>query len=557
MISQKAKNIWFNIALWMVFLIGIFLRVVIIFKHEFLWFDELNTYFISKQAFPVGVIRTLLERDFHLPLFYLLLHIWIRIFGSTDLILRTLPATLGILTLFAAYFTGKELGGRRCGLITLTFFAVNSGLIYVSQEVRFYSLLALLSTLVSFFLVRINKNPSKFDYLGLAVINLCIVYTFTTGLLFVVTEILLFLLYLKDDADKFKKFFITSLITAFFCLPALLIFKYFYTKNANLLFSYFDYYIFKIHYLSNVINSINGFMPPFYLLPELITQMFWPLMLISAGIFWGCAFKAISKDKFILTIFLIGLIPFSIEVYLAMLNQYTLIFNHSILSVVCFIISASYGLSKLQSKKLIYVLLVIFIYVNTCTLDLPFNVFSGTRGYDAYLNLIYKKMQANHLNDQDAIIYLPYGEKALLTKYPFWNQIVNMPINDYSLNNRDALRMIFDDDFVNKLTRQNSRRKLYPYLHSKETTPQFREFMHKNVIDKVPTGRYVFFIIPEYIEYTSGSMFPDKEHLNTFHIWKKVAYDIFALLMDKGRFEMVDAIKIHESKLYIYKKVRP
>lgn len=133
-----------RIALGLIVLLGIALRAYS--NGTSLWFDETMTYWLGVPSFSVGyhLVRT---TDVHSPLYYWLLKPFIAM-GGSEWLLR-LPATIsGIASILLAWWIGKELFGRRAGLIAGLLFAVAPMQIYYSTEVRPYETLVVLSLLV-------------------------------------------------------------------------------------------------------------------------------------------------------------------------------------------------------------------------------------------------------------------------------------------------------------------------------------------------------------------------------------------------------------------------
>src|ERR1035441_7805395 len=65
-----------------------------------MWLDEALTVNIARQ--PLHLIPGLLRHDGAPPLYYVLLHFWMKLFGTGDLGARSLSGVLGVLTLPAA-----------------------------------------------------------------------------------------------------------------------------------------------------------------------------------------------------------------------------------------------------------------------------------------------------------------------------------------------------------------------------------------------------------------------------------------------------------------------
>jgi hypothetical protein len=81
----------------------------------------------------------------HPPLFFLLLHFWVRL-GSSEFFLRLLPVAAGGAFLWVAYRWALVLLDRSAALMTLVLLSFSPALVSLSAEVRDYSLLLLLMT---------------------------------------------------------------------------------------------------------------------------------------------------------------------------------------------------------------------------------------------------------------------------------------------------------------------------------------------------------------------------------------------------------------------------
>lgn len=91
--------------------------------------------------------------DFQPPLFYFLIHFWLKL-GRSEIFLRLPSVFFGITTIYLVYLLAKRLFDEKVGLLSALFLAFAPYHIYYSQEVRMYSLLAFLGTLSTYFLWR-------------------------------------------------------------------------------------------------------------------------------------------------------------------------------------------------------------------------------------------------------------------------------------------------------------------------------------------------------------------------------------------------------------------
>src|SRR4051812_1987481 len=88
------------------------------------------------------------------PLYYALAWIWTQLTGTGPWGLRSLSALAGVATIPVAYLIGRELRGRRTGLVAAALVAVNPMLIWYSQEARAYALLVFFCALSLLYCVR-------------------------------------------------------------------------------------------------------------------------------------------------------------------------------------------------------------------------------------------------------------------------------------------------------------------------------------------------------------------------------------------------------------------
>ena len=107
------------------------------------WIDEGISVGISSH--PLSRLPSLLRRDGSPPLFYVILHFWIRMFGSSQIATHTLPLLVSLATIPVAYWAGRELFDRRAGLAAAGLMATNPFLNWYATETRMYTLVILLS----------------------------------------------------------------------------------------------------------------------------------------------------------------------------------------------------------------------------------------------------------------------------------------------------------------------------------------------------------------------------------------------------------------------------
>ena len=148
--------------------LGVVLRSLWIGKRE-LWYDEVLSVLIASGQrraytftenipFPLKNFSGLLDispqqsvadsaesvirstvGDAHPPLFYLGEHFWMRLFGSSEIALRSLVMLVSLITLLLAYGLGRRVLGRQGGLLFTALLALNPFFFTHSLNLRMYA----------------------------------------------------------------------------------------------------------------------------------------------------------------------------------------------------------------------------------------------------------------------------------------------------------------------------------------------------------------------------------------------------------------------------------
>jgi 4-amino-4-deoxy-L-arabinose transferase-like glycosyltransferase len=111
------------------------------------WMDEAITTGIASH--PLSAIPGILRHDGNPPLFYMLLHGWMSVFGSSESATHSLSILFGLLTVPVGMWAGWSLFGRRAGVMAAILFTFNAWLTYYAGETRMYELMALLGIIAT------------------------------------------------------------------------------------------------------------------------------------------------------------------------------------------------------------------------------------------------------------------------------------------------------------------------------------------------------------------------------------------------------------------------
>lgn len=150
--------------------------------HMGLWLDELCSVNDVAYSNVQAVIANMWGRmdDLHPPLSYIPLFACIKLFGLSDLVVRTPPVIFGLLLIPTVYWLGKLAHSRWVGLLAAFFATVSPFANYYDCQSRGYSMAAWLTALclISFIkLVDVNKARPTLPFIGVLVTTAALCYT--------------------------------------------------------------------------------------------------------------------------------------------------------------------------------------------------------------------------------------------------------------------------------------------------------------------------------------------------------------------------------------------
>ena len=165
--------------------LGVVLRVA---SRSPMWLDEALTVSIAELPLSGGgaagsatgaTIFEALRHDGHPPLYYLLLHGWMELFGTSNLAVRSLSGLFGLLCLPLAYVIGRRRGGSLLGWIAVAVVSLSPFAVRYSDEARMYSLVMVL-VFAGWILIddvlRLRR-PTPIRLLGISVLTALLLYT--------------------------------------------------------------------------------------------------------------------------------------------------------------------------------------------------------------------------------------------------------------------------------------------------------------------------------------------------------------------------------------------
>jgi mannosyltransferase len=154
-----------------------------------LWLDESQSIAIARLPLT-GHGTTLIEglrQDGSPPLYYLILHYWIALFGEGDRTVRALSFVISLLCIPTLWLLARRVVGRRAAWVAVIAFICSPFAAYYASETRMYSLLVLLAILGGLALERTLRSPTWWSVASLSVATVAVALTHYWSLYSLVT----------------------------------------------------------------------------------------------------------------------------------------------------------------------------------------------------------------------------------------------------------------------------------------------------------------------------------------------------------------------------------
>ncbi len=251
---EKYSNVLIILALMVITLF--YSRLVL--PRTGLWFDEIYSVWIASHSFPNELFHCIWADDVHAPLYHIFLHFYMQIFGIKAPAIQFSSTIFSLILIPVVYKFGKEIFSKKVGLWAATLLTFNALFIYGTSFVRFYVPASIFLTLSTFYIFKMMKDSSWKNIIGVAIFNTLLMYTLTTGSMYVFLQGLLFGIYfLAKRKDLVKPFLIASGIALLLYIPYLPVFIHQYLNVKNSILGSYSA-LFGMHWTDflNVIDNL-------------------------------------------------------------------------------------------------------------------------------------------------------------------------------------------------------------------------------------------------------------------------------------------------------------
>lgn len=182
---MKQKNILLTIIL-----LGLFLRLFKLGYHD-LWYDEAISISLSNKYSII----------WNPPLFYTILHYWMKLFGQSEFSIRFPSVIFSTLSIPSIYLLAKRLFNPKVGALAAIIMAISPMQIWYAQEARPYSAVLLFGIISTYFLIMAIKGAPRYWYY-FVVTSILGLYTGEFYTVLLISHIILFFVHVLFYSDK-------------------------------------------------------------------------------------------------------------------------------------------------------------------------------------------------------------------------------------------------------------------------------------------------------------------------------------------------------------------
>lgn len=139
-----------------VLMTGVALVSYMVMMKESLRLDEAQS--IWQTAHSLRGTLEVVAQDVHMPMYHVLLHYWMLLFGSSVETVRTMSLVFFLACIPVLYLLARTLLARKWSLVVVTLFAISPFMNWYGSEARMYTLLTFFALLSQYFFTRILQR---------------------------------------------------------------------------------------------------------------------------------------------------------------------------------------------------------------------------------------------------------------------------------------------------------------------------------------------------------------------------------------------------------------
>lgn len=509
------------IRLLLILLLGLGLRLIGINKTQGLWNDEYISWFVASHPFGQDFFREIFAQC-HMPFYYLYLKFFMYFGGDSDLFLRLTSVFVGILSIIAMYFVGLQ-NNKKTGIICALFAAISSFLIYYSQEVRMYSLLFFISAMALLYFLKLIKNRTWTNLIGLILFDFLIIFTHTIGFVYVFFQLIaLTYLLFKEYKKQLLAIWGGLIVLGGICTPQIT--HILGTKSFSQWWGHFSLskigFLFTDYFSPVLTNLVNA--PDKFIYVKSFSFIFFTIIpTIIAIAFIG---KSLYKNRENISLASICLGTTIILASAAILGRLVFITKYSIEIYPILMYLAAFGACSFNNKKLANVFISIFCAINlTYLITSPASApkIPRTQGHKIVADLLNK----GEIKENDYII-LQYYPPVRYEKYFDFSKY-----NVITIHKGNFPSYILPDKNYQDVLKDG--KALYKEIFAGKRPSYIDYDINENIIKNLKSGQNVFAVMPDSVAIYSPT---DLENIaGDSYLYEKtpIMYMIFSYIRNR------------------------
>jgi uncharacterized membrane protein len=163
--------------------VGILLTMAVPFSERTYWDDELFSILTSKSW--TGMINIFNKYENNMTFYYVILYLWMNVFGEGEFATRMLSLLFSVLTIFSFFALARIFFNKTTSFFASLLLVSHPIFLLYAVETRSYSLLLLIATLATFVFIKLLSKPEPWLSALYGILIATSVYTHYFGLLLI------------------------------------------------------------------------------------------------------------------------------------------------------------------------------------------------------------------------------------------------------------------------------------------------------------------------------------------------------------------------------------
>ncbi|MDA7762421.1 glycosyltransferase family 39 protein [Crocinitomicaceae bacterium] len=207
--------------LWLAILANLILGVISLELYP-IGLDEPFSIFHAQMN--IGEIITNLKGGNNPPLYEIILHFWIKVFGISPVSVRFPSLIFSLITIYFTYRTVVIISSFKTAVLSILFISFSNYYIYFTHEARAYSLFLMLTALSVYLIIKITENKAlkMTDFISLGIVATLLIYSHYFGVFVIIFQSAFFIFINQGLRNVITKYVILCACVLLFYSPYLL-----------------------------------------------------------------------------------------------------------------------------------------------------------------------------------------------------------------------------------------------------------------------------------------------------------------------------------------------